>query len=593
MKYAFIFAATAAASYDAYGAYPENPTSSSASVKPSTSAKPIGYTTLYPGYGKEPVTVTSQYQPYPTCVSPGYGGKDCAKWEADKYVSTTIKDCDQKDVVITMLDQPVMVYHAKTTITHSATGKYGSSTSSAGYAQPTGAAYKNGTEGCWYELYERIEEVPYRQLGSHALRGYGGSGLFAKGDVMQPVYVKEYKDGKWFKYEHTYSYGKPEPEVVTYEKPGVYIVPGKDVTVDHPVVHPAEATKTAYAGETCTYGGQYIDAKETGYVTAAYGAYEVKVQGDKTVTETVVSYTTLWVSSTGEVEIAKPTTTVYDHDTEIPYPTAKAYAPGVYHYDAQTVTVTQGGEAYTCKYEQTKKYDATPKGNNYPAYPTATPVKVEDYGYKSSATPSTPAGGEKYPVMPSKPAGGEKYPVYPVKGNGSYEHGKEAYPAASTPVAIYSKGYENGHAYEDYPHPAATPAYNAKPYNGEHTEKSSSTPCPSSTLVKPSVYTPVYGHPEATPSAPPSVYAPVYGHPEATPSAPAPAKSSPVYPDEPYNAKPTPVKPSAVYPAEPYQAQPTPVNPAEPSGAKPQQNQAYGGGYGKRDNMMERRAHAL
>ena len=148
MKYALIFAATAAA-YEAYGGYGADVESSSA-VKPSTSAKPIGYTTIVPGYGKQPVTVTTQHQPYPTCVSPAYGGKDCAKWDEDAYVSTVIKDYDNNYATITKTAQPVVVYHTKKTITHSATA-------TSGYAAPTGVAYKNGTEGCWYELYEKIE----------------------------------------------------------------------------------------------------------------------------------------------------------------------------------------------------------------------------------------------------------------------------------------------------------------------------------------------------------------------------------------------------------------------------------------------------
>ncbi|KAH9880999.1 hypothetical protein J1614_001492 [Plenodomus biglobosus] len=588
MKYALVFAATAAASYDGYGAHYAE--SSSAAMKPSTSPKPVGYTTIYPGYGKEPVTVTSQYQPYPTCVSAGYGGKDCGKWEDDKYVSTTIKDYDQKVVTITKVAQPVMVYHTKSTITHSAGGK-GYPTSSAGYAQPTGSAYKNGTDGCWYELYEKIEEVPYNQLGPHAMPGYPGSGMYADGDKKQPVHVKEYKGGKWSEYEHVYYHGTPKEEVTTYGKPGVYTVPAKTVTFDYPVAHPAEATKTAKAGETCTYGGQYINADKTGYVTGAYGAWETKVVGDKTVTETVVKYTTVYASSTGKVMVAEPTTTVYAHDTVVAYPIAETYAPGVYKYEAQTVTVTKGGEAYTCSYE---KPTATHHNDNYPAYPTGTPAKGDD-GYKASATPN-------------KPTVDTKYPAYPANSTESYKHD---YPASSTAV-VYSQGYDNGHPYEakstpvyndkDYPHPAPTPIFDDK---YPHVEaKSSSTPCASSTAVKPSVYTPVYGHPEPSVHAPaygnpePSAYAPVYGHPEPSPSAPAPAKSSaayPVYPAEPYHAQPTP----DAYPAEPTHAQPTPdAYPAEPThtGSTPDAYPAepyQGPSYAKREKMMERRARAL
>jgi hypothetical protein len=459
MKYALIFVATAAAN-EAYGGYGAHVESSSV-VKPSTSSKPAGYTTIVPGYGKEPVTVTTQHQPYPTCVSPAYGGKDCAKWEEDAYVSTVIKDYDNNYATITKTAQPVVVYHTKKTITHSATA-------TGGYAAPTGYANKNGTDGCWYELYEKIEEVPYNQLGPHALPGYPGSGLYKGGETKQPVHVKEYKGGKWTEYEQEHSYDSPKPEVTTYEKPGVYTVPSKDVTIDHPVTYPAEATKTAKAGETCTYGGQYIEAKQTGYITAAYGAYETKVNGDKTVTETVIKHTTIYASTTGNYEVAKPTTTVYDHDTEVAYPTAQHYEPGVYHHEAKTVTVTKPGQAYTCEYEQTKKYEATytpKKPTDHEAYPTSAPVHDNSYGYdKPSATPYKPTEGEKYPSYPAGPKEG-----YPSSV-------QESYPA-STPVAVYSKpSYNGGNDYgyhgnssmtvssKEYPHAESTPAYGTDSY---------------------------------------------------------------------------------------------------------------------------------
>lgn len=262
--------------------------------------------------------------------------------------------------------------------------------------------------------------------------------------------------------------------------------------VDYPVTHPAEATKTAKAGEICTYGGQYIDAKETGYVTGAYGAYETKLYGDKTTTETIIKYTTIWVTSTGKVEVAKPTTTVYDHDTEVAYPTAKYYEPGVYHHDAQTVTVTKSGEPYTCKYEQTKKYTptSTPKeSKGYPAYPTSTPAQHDSYGYKPSTTPKKPTeGNDEYPA----------YPTYPVKGNSSsYSHGQDTYPT-STPVAIYSKPYAGDYVYggdakstpvavsskpydeTEYGHPEPTPVYDDKHYDDkDYPAKPTSTPCAS------------------------------------------------------------------------------------------------------------------
>ncbi|KAL6711653.1 hypothetical protein ACN47E_004587 [Coniothyrium glycines] len=581
MKYSLIFAATAAA-YDAYGAgYKHGEEQKSSSVKASSTPKPIGYTTIYPGYDKHPVTVTTQHQPYPTCVSAGYDAKSCGKWEDDTYVSTTVKDYDGNYKVITKTDEPVTVYHTKKTITHSATGKYGYPTPSAGYAAPTGSPYsKNGTDGCWYELYEKVEEVPYKKLGPHALPGYPGSGLYPEGDKEQPVKVKEYKGGKWSEYEHVYKYGTPE-EVKTYEKPGVYTEPAKDVYVDKPYTKAAEATKYAKAGETCTYGGAYVDAKKTGYVTGAYGAYETKYVSGKPVTETVVKYTTVYVTKTGKVEVAKPTTTVYDHDTKVAYPTAKEYDAGYYHQDAKTITITKSGEAYTCSYEKQKATPTPKKDEEYPVYPTKTPSH-DDYGYNSyKATPT-----------PKKPTGDDKeYPVYPVKGNGT--HGD--YEAKSTPVAIYSKAYDHA----DYPassYPAkatstpcdeddkhkATPTASVyKPYGGEH----KSVPAAKST--------PVYNaYPVPTPSKPVhddkdyEEYKPSHVVPAKASSTPCDDDEKKPYPTpaQPYDGKhaePTPAKATPVYDAG-YHAEPaksTPVYEETKDKYPAATPAAYGAGY--------------
>jgi hypothetical protein len=190
MKYALLFAATAAA-YDAYGGYGDQLSSASAkvssAVKISSSAPGYGghsgqtvtpsgvksssaseatpcstsvgknaYTTVTPGYGKTPVTVTAQHQAYPSCVATGYDGKGCDKWVDDKYVSTTITDCNKKVVTITRVQDSVTVYQEKKTITHYATPTIG------GYgALSTGTSSKNVT-GTWYELYEKIHVVEYQ-----------------------------------------------------------------------------------------------------------------------------------------------------------------------------------------------------------------------------------------------------------------------------------------------------------------------------------------------------------------------------------------------------------------------------------------------
>lgn len=546
MKYAIIFAATAAA-HQAYGGYGADAHSS---VEPSTTATPVGYTTVVPGYGKQPVTVTTQNQAYPTCVTPAYGEKDCAKWGEDTYVSTVIKDYDNNYATVTNTEQPVVVYHTKTTITHSATG-------TGGYAAPTGTASKNGTAGCWYELYEKIEEVPYKNLGPKALPGYGGSGLYTKGDKEQPVHVKEYKGGKWSEYDHVYSYGEPKPEVKVYEKPGVYVVPSKDMVVDHPVDHPAEATTTAKAGETCTYGGQSVTATQTGYITAPYAGYKTKVEGGKTMTETVIEYTTIYASTTGTYEVTKPTTTVYDHDTEVTYPTAQHYDAGVYHQPAQTVTITSAGQAYTCEYEKTK---ATPSpmvpghgktygGSNYGSYPAHNSSSIAyEHSYPASSSPasygshpaaSTPAAYGSYPAASSPAAYG-------------------SYPAASSPAAVHSKpahyGGNNYGAYsastmstvpvQAYSTPAAHyPVGSTSSAPVEHYGSSaSSTPCESSTA--PAAYkTQPAGYPASSSPA-------AYEHSYPVVSSPAaygshPAASSPAA----YGSYPAASSPAAYQPA--------------------------------------------
>jgi len=572
MKYSLIFAATAAA-YDVYSKGGDKPT-------PSV-AKPSCYTTVTPGYGKEPVTVTKQYQAYPTCVSKGYGDKSCDKWGEETYVSTTIKDYDGKDQVITKTNDKVTVYHEKKTITHTETGKYGGYSTPAGsYPAPTGgynSKDKTDEKGCWYELYEKVETAEYCELGPHALNGYPGSGLSKDSDNEQKVYVKEYKDGKWGnEYESKHSYGKPEAEVTSYEKPGVYTIPAKDKTVDSTMTYCAEATKTAKAGETCTYGGQYIDAKETGYVTAGYGAYETKVYGDKTSTSTVVKYTTIYVSTTGKVEVCKPTTTVYDKDTTYAYPTASYYEPGVYHQEAKTVTVTKANQAYTCEYKQTKGYEPTGKKNDdYPTYPTGTPKYDDSYGYKPSDTPNKPTEGEK------------EYPSYPAPANSTNNY--NSYPAyGAEPTPKKPEG--------DYSYPTPTPVYGDKPYDGKNKDgkdypaKPVSTPCDEDKK----------GYPTGTPNKP-------YGDMPYKPEGEKPYGDKPskpeenkTYGDKPEESKkpegnypsypaPTPVKDDKYYPATPVSTPcdeddkkgyptPTPVKPA---------------GYGKRDGIMARRARAL
>jgi hypothetical protein len=561
MRYALIFAGVAAA-YDAYGyeAYPESKASSSTpAVKYSTSSTPavkyptsvpayggygeeyktssapapskssssskLGYTTIYPGYGKEPVTVTSQYQPYPTCSAAGSDGKSCNKWDEDKYVSTVVNDYNSKKVTVTCIDKPITVYQTKTTITHYPTA-------SSGKAAPTGSygsydAKKNATQP-WYEMNEKVHEIKYKDLGEHGLPGYGGSGLCKSCNEEQPYHVKEYKDGKWSEYETTAYYKAPTAETKTYDAPGIYTEPAKDVTVTYTMTKPSEATTTAKAGVPVTYGGYTTEFKSTGVQTCAYGAYETgKDKSGKDVTSTVVKTVTVTVSTTGKYEVAKPTTTVYAHDTEVHYPTVSVYQPGVYHKDAQTVTITKSGDSASCEYKQTKTY-STPAASKTPTYGGEYP-----HGGKSSSKPSVETKTESKPYYPaSTPAYSSSAPVYESKT--SSVHYPE-YPAsfASSSVPVYESKTSSIH-YPEYPASSSTPVYSAS--TPVYSQKSSSTPCSSSS--KPSVETKTSSkeYPHSTPvystsapaheskTYPASSSTPVYGA-----STPVYSASTPVY----------------------------------------------------------------
>ncbi|KAF3046742.1 hypothetical protein E8E11_003207 [Didymella keratinophila] len=602
MRYALIFAGVAAA-YDAYGyeGYPESKASSSTpAVKYSTSApayggygqehktssapapskspssSQLGYTTIYPGYGKEPVTVTSQYQPYPTCGAAGSDGKSCNKWNEDKYVSTVINDYNSKKVTVTCIDKPITVYQTKTTITHYPTA-------SSGKASPTGSygsydAKKNATQP-WYEMNEKVHEIKYKDLGEHGLPGYGGSGLCKSCDEEQPYKIKEYKDGKWSEYETTAIYKAPTPETKTYDAPGVYTEPAKDVTVTYTMTKPSEATTTARAGVSVTYGGYTTDFKSTGVQTCAYGAYETgKDKNGKDVTSTVVKTVTVTVSTTGKYEVAKPTTTVYAHDTEVHYPTVSVYQPGVYHKDAQTVTITKSGDSASCEYKQTKTY-STPAASKTPTYGGEYPhggkssskpsveTKTESKPYYPASTPSVSKSSStpdnKYPATSSAPHYGEysassSTPVYDTKKSSStpcasssskpsvetktysqeYPHSTPVY---SSSVPIYESKTSSVH-YPEYPASSSTPIYSAS--TPVYSQKSSSTPCSSSS--KPSVETKTSSkeYPHSTPvysTSTPAYESKTYPASSSTPcSSSVYSTSTPVYGEyKPSSSKPS------------------------------------------------------
>jgi hypothetical protein len=653
MRYALIFAGVAAA-YDAYGydGYGDNKASSSTPAvkysssvpaykgygddyktssaptpsKASSSSK-IGYTTITPGYGKQPVTVTSQYQPYPTCGAAGSDGKSCNEWKEDKYVSTVVHDYDSKNVTVTYVEKPITVYHTKTTITHYPTASAPSG--KVGNAYPTGSyGYEGKTNGtkAWYEMYEKVHEIKYKDLGAHGLPGYGGSGLCKSCDDEQPYKVKEYKDGKWSEYDTTAVYKVPTPETKTYAKPGIYTEPAKDVTVTYTVTKPSEATTTAKAGVPVTYGGYTTEFKETGVQTCAYGAYETgKDKDGKDVTSTVVKTVTVTVSATGKYEVAKPTTTVYDHDTQVTYPTVSVYQPGVYHKDAQTVTITKAGQTASCEYKQTKTYPAAPKktntyGDEYPSHSgksSSKPSVESKTEYKADYPVSTPSVSKPS----SKPHG--EYPVtssklsYPEYSHNSSTPVYDTSKSSSTPYAGLSTSshpsVETKTKSEEYPsYPTSTPVYGEEyPSNSKSSSKptvetktheypsyeTSSTPYPSSTKPVDGKSTGYPEYPQASSSIPAydsypaaSSSVPAYdAYPTASSSVPAydsyPAASSSI---PAYDAYPSPTpEPSKTTPALP-----------DPSSDLPEEKEdnsyesGNGYGYSRRAGVLQRRQAA-
>jgi hypothetical protein len=373
-----LFAGAAAASY---GYAPISPSSKAA------------YTTITPGgssYG--PVTVTKQHQTVPTYVASASSYSDYV------YVSTVVVDADGKQCTVTKTEEPVTVSHDKYTKTHTTT-----------YAPAASAYYpygKNGTSTppttkTWEELCETVVEVPYKDLGPHALPGYPGSGLCGKdcyggeypsGDKKdeteyQPAHVKEYKNGKWSSYEVTYTYGAPTPKATTYANPGTYTVPEYAVTVYKTKTVAEEGTYTAPANEVVTYGGHTTDVTKPTTITAAYAACET--HGSET--KTVIKTTTIYASQPGKYTVAKPTVTSYPTEKVCHYPTAKVYPPGVYHHDKETVTITKTNEAYTCSYGKTSTYP-TLTSTSSPVEPTVTP-----YPTASSTQPYNPDPSADYP----------------------------------------------------------------------------------------------------------------------------------------------------------------------------------------------------
>jgi hypothetical protein len=317
-------------------------------------------------------------------------------------------------------------------------------------------------------------------MGKHALVGYSGPGLCEKCDDVQEVVVKEYKSGKWTEEKKTFNYGTPKDEVKVYEKPGVYTVPAKVVTV-------YTSTPTGKAPEAGIY------------------SYEAKVI---TITKPNQPYTCTY-------ELPKHTSSIGEN-----YPVTATKTPthnNDYGYKASATPKTPDND-YPSYPSYPVKHNTTSHGNIYSDKPTSTPCSVSskpvygDDGYAAKSTP-TPASSSM--------------PVY----------GENAYGVKSTPVvASVSKSVHGDNAYGANSTPTA-PAYGNNVYGDNKPSSSvpsapSSTPCdedkktPTPTPAKP-IYDDSY---KATPT-PVAPSKPVYennnnGYGDNIKPTPTPAKAA-------------------------------------------------------------------
>ncbi|KAF2015633.1 hypothetical protein BU24DRAFT_491852 [Aaosphaeria arxii CBS 175.79] len=416
---AILAGAVAVAAADSYG-QPSYET-------PSSSAKPA-YTTINPGYGHAPVTVTKQYQAVPTYDASG-------KSSEYLWVSTVIKGCNGEPVTITKTNQKVVLYSTKSTATRYRTEP------AAGYAAPTGYFPKNSTATPvvkpYFELYEKVHEAKYKDLGPKALPGYKGNKLYKGSKDKQKVTVKEFENGKWNKYVHTFDYGVPKPSATTFATPGVYTIPAYEKTITKYETVAAETTYTAQFGDSLTYGGYTITVTETEPTTITTKVPQsYQTEGTKTIT--VYKTEVVTCTGAGEYEVEKPTTTKFEQPTTFVYPTTTVYPPGFYHHDAETVTVTKSNEPYTCKFQSTDK----------PSYPISSTTKGYN-GYPTSSYVPYPVSSstKEYETYPSS-SSAQEYETYPTSSS-TKEY--ETYPTSSSTKEYETYPTSTASEYETYP----------------------------------------------------------------------------------------------------------------------------------------------
>jgi hypothetical protein len=350
-------------------------------------------------------------------------------------------------------------------------------------------------------------------MGKHALVGYNGSGLCNKCDDVQEVVIKEYKGGKWTEEKKTLNYGKPKDEVKIYEKPGVYTVPAKVVTV-------YASTPSGKAPEAGVY------------------SYEAKVI---TITKPNQPYT-----CTYELPKQTPSNTPSEGGN---YPATVTKTPSHdssdHGHTASAIHQTPGNNyssypSYPVQSNTTSVYERSSVQN-----PTSTPCSVSsksahgDNGYAAKSTP-TPASSSK-PVNRDNGYVAKSTPI--VSSASKPVYGGNGYIVKSTPaVSSASKPTYGDNAYGIKPTPSASAygnnAYKATNPSSSSPSKPSSTPCDEDTKTPtPTPAKPVYSDSSNATLAP------------ATPSKASYENSN----NNGYgaNSKPTPTPAKAVYASDP------------------------------------------
>jgi len=408
------------------------------SVHASSPISKIGFTTIVPGGSYNPVTVTAQYQTIPSYVP------SASTYTSYIWVSTVIADGDGKICTITKTEEPVTLYHIKSTITHITTAtEWKSITPISGISSQGRNTTKNPmyTIGIRKELHETIAGIEFEFLGPSALTGYLGSGICGKecngndNTTYQPAHMSEFSEGKWRYYNTTFTYGIPTPRLTTYTTPGTYTVSEYDMTVRNTLTIPLEATFTALAGKTATYGGVITSVNKPCALTVHYGGHQI----DGTTTKAIIKTTTVFASVPGYYTVIKPTTTKYANDTVCAYPTTRVYEPGIYHHSKETLTISESRAIHTCSYHQTSMYLApattlrhSTTSNNPQPSPlvssnggTLTVTPSGGYDVHRTGTPSE-TGDDMFGPTATKPSSADPSSDY-EENDGAYEKLKVGY----------------------------------------------------------------------------------------------------------------------------------------------------------------------